>query len=288
MDWDLAMDSVAQALGNFDEPQIARDIAAMNRSISPAGRDTVLRFETDILKWNVTDLLPAVQCPTLVMHPSGSRLNPVMNAQRMAAGIPGARLQLIDTSSSFANPDSLRIGGEFLLGQGAAATRQDLSRMVVVLFADIANSTGLTEEWGDATFRQRSGDLDQMLRVIIERANGRVVEGKTLGDGVPATFLSANDAPAATRACAAAGDDARLPLHLGLHAGDVIREGGNVFGGTVNVAARVSALSEPGEVLVSHTVRDLARTSAGVTFEDRGEHDLKGVSDPVRVFAVKS
>ena len=68
----------------------------------------------------------------------------------------------------------------------------------------------------------------------------------------------------------------------------MIREGGNVFGGAVNVAARVSALSEPGEVLVSHTVRDLARTSSGVTFEDRGEHELKGVSDPVRVFAAEA
>jgi adenylate cyclase len=68
----------------------------------------------------------------------------------------------------------------------------------------------------------------------------------------------------------------------------VILEGGNVFGGTVNVAARVSALSDPGEVLVSHTVRDLARTSSDVRFEDRGEHELKGLSDPVRVFAVTS
>jgi class 3 adenylate cyclase len=65
----------------------------------------------------------------------------------------------------------------------------------------------------------------------------------------------------------------------------VIRESDNVFGGAVNVAARVSALSEPNEILVSQTVRELARTSAGVTFEDRGEHELKGVSDRVRVFA---
>jgi adenylate cyclase len=78
-----------------------------------------------------------------------------------------------------------------------------------------------------------------------------------------------------------------LPLHLGLHAGDVILEEGNVFGGAVNVAARVSALSDPSQILVSQTVRDLARTSSGVTFEDRGEHELKGVGEPMRVFAVR-
>ena len=68
------MESVTEAVGNFEEPQIARDVAAMHRSISPAGREHFLRFATDFLTWDVTDLLPAVQCPTLVMHPSGSRV----------------------------------------------------------------------------------------------------------------------------------------------------------------------------------------------------------------------
>ena len=72
-----------------------------------------------------------------------------------------------------------------------------------------------------------------------------------------------------------------------LHAGDVIREEGNVFGGAVNIAARICGLSAPGEVLVSDIVRGLARTSAGVVFEDRGEHALKGVADVQRVFAVR-
>ena len=67
----------------------------------------------------------------------------------------------------------------------------------------------------------------------------------------------------------------------------MIREGDNVYGGAVNIASRISGLSAPDEVLVSATVRDLARTSAGVTFEDRGEHALKGIDDdPQRVFAV--
>jgi adenylate cyclase len=71
-----------------------------------------------------------------------------------------------------------------------------------------------------------------------------------------------------------------------LHAGDVIREENNVFGGAVNVAARISGLSAPGEVLVSDTVRSLARTSADVAFVDRGEQTLKGVGEPVRVWMV--
>jgi adenylate cyclase len=76
-------------------------------------------------------------------------------------------------------------------------------------------------------------------------------------------------------------------LHIGLHAGDVIREGDNVYGGAVNIASRICGLCAPGEVLVSATVRDLARTSAGVGFDDRGEQALKGIEDGVRVYAVR-
>ena len=77
-----------------------------------------------------------------------------------------------------------------------------------------------------------------------------------------------------------------MPLHLGIHAGDVIREENNVYGGAVNIASRISGLSAAGEVLVSDVVRTLARTSAGVRFEDRGEQKLKGVGEAVRVWVV--
>ena len=82
-------------------------------------------------------------------------------------------------------------------------------------------------------------------------------------------------------------EDEALLLHVGIHAGDVIREEGNVYGGAVNIASRVAGEAAAGETLVSGTVRDLARTSAGVSFEDRGEHTLKGIDDPVRVWAVR-
>ena len=90
------------------------------------------------------------------------------------------------------------------------------------------------------------------------------------------------------RRCATAGESCGLGLHLGVHAGDVIREEGNVYGGAVNIAARITDTSALGEVLVSQTVRDLARTSAGVSFEDRGEQHLKGIAEPLRLFAVRS
>jgi adenylate cyclase len=67
----------------------------------------------------------------------------------------------------------------------------------------------------------------------------------------------------------------------------VIREGNNVYGGAVNIAARVAGASAPGEILVSDIVRGLGRTSSAVVFEDRGEHSLKGIGDALRLFAVR-
>jgi class 3 adenylate cyclase len=156
----------------------------------------------------------------------------------------------------------------------------------VILFADIVDSTGLTERLGDEPFRDRARALDEALRAAIRDAGGTPVEGKLLGDGVLAVFASAREALEAAVRCRDAGALAGLVLHLGAHAGDVIRERDNVYGGAVNVASRIAAAAAPSEVLVSETVRSLARTSAGMSFADRGEHRLKGVSEPVRLWAV--
>src|SRR5207244_10339821 len=171
------------------------------------------------------------------------------------------------------------------VGDAPPAPELSSSGLTAILFADIVDSTALTERLGDASFRAKARDLDAALRAVIRDHSGTPIAGKLLGDGVLAVFSSARQAIEAALACARAGNDADLPLHLGLHAGDVIREQNNVYGGAVNIASRISGLSAPGEVLVSDIVRGLARTSAAVRFEDRGEQALKGVGEAVRVWA---
>ena len=149
------------------------------------------------------------------------------------------------------------------------------------------DSTALTERLGDNAFREKARDLDGALRTVISEHSGTAFEGKLLGDGVLAVFTSARRAIEAALTCGRAGHAGGLPLHLGLHAGDVIREDNNAYGGAVNIASRISGLSAPGEVLVSDIVRGLARTSAGVGFADMGEQELKGVGEKVRVWAVR-
>jgi class 3 adenylate cyclase len=157
---------------------------------------------------------------------------------------------------------------------------------VCIMFTDIASSTSLTEELGDWVFRSKARPLELESRAAIERHHGSVVDAITLGDGLLANFSSARDAIAAALACEEISFAHGLPLHIGLHAGDVLRERGNLFGGAVNLAARVCSLCEPGHVLVSQTFRDLARTSSDATFVEHGVFDLKGVHDPVRLFQV--
>src|SRR3989442_1971506 len=123
-------------------------------------------------------------------------------------------------------------------------------RCLWVSAIDIADSTALTERLGDATFRENARALDAALRTVIRDHAGTPIEGKLLGDGVLAVFTSARQAIEAALACARSGDEAALPLHLGLHAGDVIREDNNVYGGAVNIASPISRLSAPRYVLV--------------------------------------
>jgi class 3 adenylate cyclase len=157
---------------------------------------------------------------------------------------------------------------------------------VTIMFADIADSTALTERLGDAGFRTLARRLEGSLRAGVGEAGGAVVEGRLLGDGLLAVFTSAGQALACATRSVEAARRGGLRLHVGLHAGDVIREGGDIFGGAVNLAARVAAEAPAGQVLASETVRGLARTSAPVSFADAGARRLKGIAEPVRLFSV--
>jgi class 3 adenylate cyclase len=244
--------------------------------------------------FDASALLTAVRPPTLVLHRIGAELVTVDMVRKVSSGIPGARLCMFGGDVLFpwlGDTEAVLTAIDEFLGGGEARTQPTIvaapSGTAVILFTDIAGSTALTERMGDVPFRDASRALEASLRAAMREAGGTPVDGKVLGDGVMGVFTSASQAIAAARRCIELSAESELRLHVGLHAGDVIREAGNVYGGAVNIASRICALSAPGEVLVSATVRDLARTSAGVTFADRGEHVLKGIDDAVRLYEVK-
>jgi class 3 adenylate cyclase len=276
--WEFFTITLASAATGFRDAARAKATAQLfRRSMSP---EAFISSVDASRQSDVSELLPRVRVTSLVVADS-SGFDTEGLSRHLASSIPGACFVATD--------DYTKELHAFVLDRTMEKRAAPLSASAtaVILFADIADSTPLTERLGDAAFREKARAVDEALRSAICEHGGTPVEGKLLGDGVLATFASAKDAIDAALACGEAGGHAGLPLHLGIHAGDVIREDDNVFGGAVTIASRISDLAPPGEVLVSQTVRDLARTSAGVSFEDRGERELKGVGDLVRLYAVR-
>ena len=279
--WDLFTMTLATAAAEFKDPDLAKETARMFRSgMSPDGMLAFMKASSHI---DLRDVLPGITTPTLVVEDRSGFVLTQDIQRALASGIPGAEFSVVDSYVSAV--------GEYLglPNRESTATEPQLpitTGTAIIFFADIVDSAALTERLGDAAFREKARELDEALRSIIHETEGTPVEGKLLGDGVLSVFTSAKNAIEAALRFGRAAESVGLGLHLGIHAGDVIEEDGNVFGGAVNSAARVAAESAPGEVLVSQTVRDLARTSAGVAFEDAGERTLKGVSDTVRVWRV--
>ena len=155
--------------------------------------------------------------------------------------------------------------------------------LATVLFTDIVDSTAQAAALGDRRWREVREDHDTVVRAHLARFRGREV--KTMGDGFLATF----DGPARAVRCAmtltAAMALLGIEIRTGLHTGEVELDGDDVAGMAVAIGARVGALTGPSDVLVSQTVKDLVAGS-GLSFEDAGEHELKGVPDRWRLYRV--
>jgi class 3 adenylate cyclase len=298
VDWDMFTETVAHAqVAGWGSSEEARNIATMMRA--SIEHDSYLLGFGVVSPVDVTPYLLQVVCPTLVIQRREIQKPNLEAARKLAAQIPAAELVIEPGASMLpwvGDMDATVRHIERFLGVKVDVATMDgasaiSSATAIILFADIVDSTALTGRLGDDAFRAKARGLDEAMRLAIRSSGGTAVEGKTLGDGVLAVFTSAKQAIACARACHDAAGAVGLALHAGIHAGDVIRESdpdgrGNVYGGAVNIAARVAAASAAGETLVSATVRELARTSAGVVFEDRGEQALKGIEEPVRVYAI--
>jgi class 3 adenylate cyclase len=284
-DWPVYVETLIRVLGGWDAADsvwvdpLAR--AAAGWSDASVGRQYIRLLDTI----DVGPLLGDVRHATLALRAEPGPISARV-CQRFAARIPGAQFRQ-HADSDYEQFAALIREFAGLPAPSSAEEATTASGTAVVLFTDIVDSTTLTEQLGDAAFRDASRGLDAGLRAAIRDAGGAAIEGKLLGDGVLATFPSAAQAIDGARRCLALSAASELGLHIGLHAGDVIREDNNVYGGAVNIASRICGLSAPGEILVSDVVRGMARSSAGVEFEDRGEQEMKGVGEPVRVYAVR-
>ncbi len=271
-------------------PTIAGDAGAVRawatylRAAASPGSATAMAeqwSETD-----VRDVLSLVRAPTLVITRPG------------AAHLDLSRPFVADIMSKVPDARSVELAGRDLpywIGDRAAfvaeleefftgtrsPTDDGRRGLATVLFTDIVGSTARASELGDEAWNDTRERHDEIVRRTVERHDGREV--KTLGDGFLITF----DGPARGVRCAREIVDGVLPLGLeiraGLHVGEVTFERDDVSGIAVHIGARIAASAGPSEVLVSSTVKELVAGS-GLSFEDAGEHELKGVPDRWRLY----
>jgi len=239
-----------------------------------------------ILALDVRNVLPLVEVPTLVVHNRGNEFVRVGHGRYLAEHIPGARLLERDSADHWPVLERDLVGAieEFVTGSRAAITDADRV-LATVLFVDVVGSTEYAATHGDRSWRAALECFEQAIQRALDHFEGRLED--TAGDGAMATF----DGPARAIRCAGhIRDEVRrsgLEVRSGLHAGEVTRRTEGVAGIAVHIGARVAALADPGEVLVTRTVRDLVAGS-GIVFEDRGEHELKGVPDRWALYAAVS
>jgi class 3 adenylate cyclase len=155
--------------------------------------------------------------------------------------------------------------------------------LATILFTDIVGSTELAERLGDSAWKNVLQRHHAVVRRELARFRGRELD--TAGDG----FFAAFDGPArAVHAASAISDslgELEILVRAGLHTGECEATEDKITGIAVAIGARIASLAGPGEVLVSRTVKDLVAGS-GLQFDDRGEHHLKGIAEPWRVFAL--
>jgi class 3 adenylate cyclase len=225
--------------------------------------------------------------PTLVLHRRGDRLIDVSVGRYLGARIPGARYVELDGDDHIPySGDVDQIAAEieeFLTG--VRPRRAVVDRVLAtVLFVDVAGSTETAARVGDAVWASIRGSFLSAARTELARYGGTEVD--VAGDGLFATFSG----PARAIRCALAVERAvgaiGVRVRAGVHAGEVeLEDDGGVSGLAVHIGARVMAAAEPGEVLVSGTVKDLV-VGSGLTFTDRGGHVLRGVPGSWALFAV--
>ncbi|MDQ3934357.1 MAG: adenylate/guanylate cyclase domain-containing protein [Actinomycetota bacterium] len=254
----------------------------LRQGSSPRGASDLLRLYEGI---DVREVLPSIAVPALVLNRTDDRMTPPSWARVIAGAIPGARyVELPGSDHVIFTEDADEVLDEieeFLTG--TRHVREPDRVLATVMFTDIVGSTERAARLGDRDWRRLVERHDALVRREIDRFRGRPI--KTLGDGFLATF----DGPARAIRCARTlTEDVRelgIEIRAGLHTGELEAVNGDVAGMAVNIGARVSALAEAGEVLVSGTVRDLV-VGSGIDFADRGTHSLKGVPGEWRVFAV--
>jgi class 3 adenylate cyclase len=272
-----------QALSPFARENIVYRRLAPNVERACASPGMARAMLAALWDYDVTKAIQAIDVPTLVIHRAGDVL-PIEAARWTADAIGGAKLVELAGAEHmcwFDGDDILASVEDFV---GGSAPRGPITRkLVTVLYTDIVGSTARAVEMGDERWSSLLEVHHAEVRDQVERHDGVLI--KTMGDGVLAIFERPTLAVRCALAVCRHADEAGVQVRAGVHAGECEVTDDDISGIAAHIGSRIMALAGPSEVLVSATVRDLVFGS-GVEFEDRGEHQLKGVPGMWSVHAV--
>jgi class 3 adenylate cyclase/pimeloyl-ACP methyl ester carboxylesterase len=257
--------------------------------------ETVMAVLGATARTDVRDLLPLVKTPTLVLHARGDLAVPFERGREIASMIPGARFVPLESNNHLllpgepANEVFTRVVTDFIGDPAKDAAQQAAAPapggLVTILFTDMEGSTAMTQQLGDEQAQAHVRQHNSVVRVALKEHAGNEI--KHTGDGIMASFASARGAVDCAIAIQRALDDADgVRVRIGLNAGEPVAEEQDLYGTSVQLAARVCAEADGGEILVSNVVRELA-AGKGFLFNDRGDRALKGFEDPVKLYEVK-
>ena len=237
-----------------------------------------------IKQLDVSQIASVVSVPTLVIHRRDDLAVPVECGRHLAETIPGAEYVELEGKDHAYASDSDQIldaTERFLTGGTTGSVPSRV--LTTIMFTDIVDSTRHAAALGDAAWRELVERHEELVRSQVQRGEGNVV--KFLGDGALCTLPGPARAIHCAQAVIEGAGELGLELRVGVHTGECERVGEDVRGLAVHIAARVAAQSGAGQVLVSSTVKDLV-IGSGLSFHDRGEHELKGVPGNWRLYQV--
>lgn len=278
-------------LQNAPDPEAARaTIARFERNAcTPQMAREIMRRNLEI---DVRPVVPTVGVPTIVIHAVGDPISPIEGGRYLARHIPGASIVELDGDyhASWKHTDvmALRDAVAGFISQGRTPPVALERELATVLFTDIVGSTAAAARVGDQAWRSLLDTHDRIAEQALERHRGHLI--KSTGDGLLATF----EGPSRAVACARAMMDELhvhdLQIRAGVHTGEIeIRSGSqqDVTGVGVVIASRICDLADADEILVSRTVKDLV-TGSSIQLDDHGEHRLKGLDEPWRLYRAAS
>jgi pimeloyl-ACP methyl ester carboxylesterase len=252
-------------------------------SASPSTAIALMKMNAEI---DISGILPSVRVPTLVIHRSHDTAVDVSGGRELARLIPNAQyFEPVGYDHTPWSGDDVEAGAdrieEFITGSRVLAHFDRV--LATVLFTDIVSSTERAEAIGDRRWRALLEAHDDIVRRELDRFRGREI--KSLGDGFLATF----DGPARAALCALSIIEAvralGIEIRAGVHTGEVELDERDVRGVAVHIASRIASQAAAGECLVSRTVKDLV-AGADLRFSGRGNPQLKGLAEPMDLFAV--